>query len=85
MGLSESVIEMSTTNIAWGGGKGGRCLGLINLPPSCADCLEIWEPQPPGSFRASSGPVQGLVYFLSKFFILSEKEILVQDMHIKIY
>jgi hypothetical protein len=20
-----------------------------NLPPSCADCLEIWEPQPPGT------------------------------------
>ena len=25
-------------------GKVGRCLGLTNLPPSCADCLEIWEP-----------------------------------------
>ena len=22
------------------------------LPPSCADCLEIWEPQPPGTLRA---------------------------------
>jgi hypothetical protein len=22
-------------------GKGGRCLGLTTLPPSCADCLEI--------------------------------------------
>jgi len=30
------------------GGKGGRCLGLTTLPPLCADCLEIWEPQPPG-------------------------------------
>jgi hypothetical protein len=27
---------------------------LTTLPPSCADCLEIWEPQPPGT----SGPVQ---------------------------
>jgi len=26
------------------GGKGGRCVGLTTLPPSCADCLEIWEP-----------------------------------------
>ena len=25
-------------------GKGGRCVGLTTLPPSCADCLEIWEP-----------------------------------------
>ena len=26
------------------GGKGGRCVGLVTLPPSCADCLEIWKP-----------------------------------------
>jgi len=26
------------------GGKGGRCVGLTTLPPSCADFLEIWEP-----------------------------------------
>jgi len=23
------------------GGKGGRCVGLTNLPPSCTDCLEL--------------------------------------------
>jgi hypothetical protein len=33
-------------------GKGGRFIGLKTLPPSCADCLEIWEPQPPGTRRA---------------------------------
>jgi hypothetical protein len=27
-----------------GGGKGGRCVDLATLLPSCADCLEIWEP-----------------------------------------
>jgi hypothetical protein len=45
--------EMNTRNISWGGGggKGGRCVGLTTLPPSCADCLEIWEPQPPGNLR----------------------------------
>jgi hypothetical protein len=32
--------------------KGGRCLRLTTLPPSCADCLEIWEPQNPGKLRA---------------------------------
>ena len=31
------------------GDKGGRCVGLTTLPFSCADCLEIWEPQPPGT------------------------------------
>jgi hypothetical protein len=30
------------------GGKGGRCEGVTTLPPSCAECLEIWEPKPPG-------------------------------------
>jgi hypothetical protein len=33
-------------------GKGGRCVGLTTLPPSSADCLEIWEPQLPETLRA---------------------------------
>jgi len=37
------------------GGKGGRWLWLTTLPPSSADCLEIWEPQPPGNLRACPG------------------------------
>ena len=37
------------------GGKSGRCVGLTTLPPSYADCLEIWEPQPPGTLRACPG------------------------------
>ena len=32
-------------------GKGGRCVGLTNLPPSYAKCLEIWEPQLLGTLR----------------------------------
>jgi hypothetical protein len=36
-------------------GKGGRCMGLTTLPPSCADCLEIWESQPTGTLRACPG------------------------------
>jgi hypothetical protein len=31
------------------GGKAGQCVGLTTLPPSCADCLEIWERQTPGT------------------------------------
>ena len=34
------------------GGKDGRCVRLTNLPPSCAVCLQIWEPQTPGTPRA---------------------------------
>jgi len=32
----------------------GKGVGLTTLPSSCADCLEIWEPQPPEPW----GPVQ---------------------------
>jgi hypothetical protein len=28
---------------------------MTNLPPSCADCHEILEPQPPGTLRACPG------------------------------
>jgi len=37
------------------GSKGGRCVGLTTLPPSFADYLEIWEPQPPENLRACPG------------------------------
>jgi hypothetical protein len=36
-------------------GKDGRYVGLTTLPPSCAACLKIWEPQTPGSLRACQG------------------------------
>jgi len=38
-----------------GGGRRGQCLGLTTIPPSGADCLEIWELQPPGTLQASTG------------------------------
>jgi len=37
------------------GGKDGWCVGLTTLSPSCADCLEIRKPQPPGTLRACPG------------------------------
>jgi hypothetical protein len=51
---------MSTRNISRGG-KGGRCVG-VTLPPSCTDCLVIWEPKPPGTLKGFSRPVMGLLY-----------------------
>jgi len=50
MGSTQSLKEMSTTIISLGGGGSGRCVGLTTVPPSCVDCLEIWEP--PGTLRA---------------------------------
>jgi hypothetical protein len=35
---------------------------MTTLPPSCADCLEIWEPQPTGTLTACPGTVMGLLY-----------------------
>jgi len=46
-----------------GGDKGGRYIGLTNLLPSCADCLQIWEPQPPWHLRVCPGPQAYRDYF----------------------
>jgi len=53
LGLSQPLTELSIRNISWGG-KCGLCVMLMTLPPSRANCLELWEPQPPGT----AGPVQ---------------------------
>ena len=53
LGLTQPLTEMSTRNISWG--KDGRCVGLTSLPPSCVECLDIWEPQPLGTLRACPG------------------------------
>ena len=50
---TQPLKEMSTRDTSWG--KGGWDVGLTTLPPSCANCLEIWEPQPLGTLRASPG------------------------------
>jgi len=36
-------------------GKGNWCIELSTLPASCAECLEIWVIQPPGTRRACPG------------------------------
>jgi hypothetical protein len=38
-------------------GTGGWCIGLTTLKPSCANCLEIWEPQCPGTLRSCTGVI----------------------------
>ena len=54
LGSTQPPIEMSTRTISWWI-KGDRCVGLITLPPSWADCLEISEPQRPETLRACPG------------------------------
>ena len=55
--IGREVDSASNTNEyqEFPGGKGGRCVGLTALSPSCADCLEICEPQPPGTLWACPG------------------------------
>jgi hypothetical protein len=59
---TQPLTETSTRIIFWG--KGGRCIGLTTLPPSCADCLEIWKPQPPGTLWASPGLYRDCLPFI---------------------
>jgi len=59
LGLTQPLTEMNTRNISWG--EGGRCVGLTNLPPSCANLFwklgasTSWNPQ------GLSWPVMGLL------------------------
>ena len=48
---NQPLTETNTRNISWGC-KGGRCVLLTTLPPSCAECHKILEPQHPGTLRA---------------------------------
>ena len=66
LGPTQPLTKMSTSP----GGKGGRCVILTTLPPSCAICLEILEPQPPGTLQGLSRPVMGLVYTFFLFVIV---------------
>ena len=46
------------------GGKGGRCVRVTTLPPSCAERLVIWslnQPEPNGPHR----PVMGIDFFFT--------------------
>ena len=50
------------------GDKGGRCIGLKTLPPSCADCHEVQESHPPGDLRACPGTALPLLRRYSRVF-----------------
>jgi len=63
------------------GGKGGRCVGLTTLPYSCADCLEIWEPQRPGTLRACPGPCRDC-FVLFNFYIYTIYTIYIHTLYI---
>jgi hypothetical protein len=51
-GMNLASNRVSSSGISWG--KGIRSVGLATLS-SFADCLELWEPQPPGALRTCQG------------------------------
>jgi hypothetical protein len=54
-GVNPTAVKYIYHIIIFPWGKGGRCVGLTTLPPLCADCLKIWERQPPETLRAYQG------------------------------
>ena len=46
------------------GVKGGRCVGMTTLTPSCTEYLEILELQPPGTLRGRLGLYKGFFFYL---------------------
>jgi hypothetical protein len=50
--------------------KGGRCVRLTTLPPSCVDCLDIWEPQAPENITACTGTAYTVSYIILAEIIL---------------
>ena len=56
VGSTQALTEMSTRSISWGGGgKGGRCVGLTTLPPSCAVVMKSGNL----NFLELCGPLRG--------------------------
>ena len=69
LGSTQPLIEKSTRIIFWG--KGGRCVRLITLPPSCAVVMKSGNLnflEPSGPFQACNGTALPLP--LMQFYIL---------------
>jgi hypothetical protein len=56
LGSNQPLTNKSTRNISWG--KGGLCVELTTLPPSCAECLKSGR----HNHLEPSGSVQRLLY-----------------------
>jgi hypothetical protein len=67
----DTILPASKKNEYQGyflGHKDDWCVGLT-LPPSCADCLEIWKPQPPGTLRTCPGLYRDCFTFTLTFVV----------------
>jgi len=66
LGSTQPLTEISTRSISWG--KGGRCVRLTTLPPSCAVVTKSGSLK----FLEPSGPVQVCKGTALSFFTVSE-------------
>jgi hypothetical protein len=64
LGSTKDVTEINTRIISWGEGKGGRCVGLTTLQPSCGDYPEMWESQARAALKACPGIALNLLIAL---------------------
>jgi hypothetical protein len=63
LGSTQPLKEMSTRSISWG--KGGRCLRMTTLPPSCAVVMKYGTLNflgPSGPLQACNGTALPLLY-----------------------
>ena len=70
LGSTQSVTEMSTRCISWGG-KGSRCVRLTTLPPSCAVVMKSWNLnflEPFGPLQACNGTALPYIYIYKAWF-----------------
>jgi hypothetical protein len=58
------MVDSDCNGNEYQGGKGGQCVGLTTLPPSCADCIEILGASTYWSPKGLSRPVMGLIYLV---------------------
>src|SRR5215469_9463723 len=68
LGSTQPLAEMSTRCISWG--KGGRCLRLTTLPPSCAVIMKSGNLnflEPSGPLQACSGTALPLPLLMTKW------------------
>jgi len=54
LGMTQPLTEMSTVPGSFPGGKGGRCVSLSTLPPSCAVVMKSGNL----NFQEPFGPLQ---------------------------
>ena len=60
------------------GGKGGQCVGF-NLT-TCADCLQIWELQPPGILRTCPSLSWDCFTFTFTFIVMTRQPVVGQGL-----